>query len=90
MTIAQIAAAEGFCVWTVQKHLQGLGIRLVRKVIITPDDIQSIRDGHETARQVAARLGVSRNGVYQSAARAGMRISASRRPAQLDLFARAA
>lgn len=88
MTLAQIAFAEGWSESTIQKHLAGLGIRHASRAVITQADIRSIITGRETARQVAARLGVTRNAVYMAGVRSGFRIS-QHRP-QYDLFARAA
>ena len=87
-SIPHIAAREGWSVRTVQKHLRGLGLSRSR-VIVTLDDVLSVVEGRETVRQVAERLGVSRPAVYQRAHRVGYPIE-RRRPAQLDLFARAA
>lgn len=87
-SIPRIAAAEGWSVWTVARHMRGLGISRSR-VIVTHADIQSVLDGRETVRQVAQRLGVSRPAVYQRAHRAGFSLARPASP-QLDLFMRAA
>lgn len=87
-SIPRIAAAEGWSIRTVQKHLQGLGLSRSR-VIVTHDDVRAVIEGRETVRQVAERLGVSRPAVYQRAQRDGYRIHQAR-ARQPDLFERAA
>lgn len=90
-SIPRIAAAEGWSVGSIKRHLRGLGISRCR-IIVTRDDVLSVVEGRETVRQVADRLGVSRPAVYQRAHRDDYRIERRRpaRPAQLDLFMRAA
>lgn len=90
MTLRQLAAAEGWCVWAVQRHVAALGIRLPSRAVVTPADIHSVIAGRETARQAAARLCDTRAAVYLAGVRAGIRIGAARQPAQLDLFQHAA
>lgn len=88
-SIPRIAAAEGWSVGSIKRHLRGLGISRCR-VIVTQADVLSVVEGRETVRQVAERLRVSRPAVYQCAHRAGYRIERRRPTAQLDLFMRAA
>lgn len=91
LTVAQIAAREGWSVSTVQKHLLGLGLRMPSRARVRVEDLLSIIAGDETVRDVCERLGVTRAAVHQRAHRHGLDLGVRRgRPCrqQLSFFFR--
>ncbi|KQP18520.1 MULTISPECIES: hypothetical protein [Methylobacterium] len=82
MTYRQIAAREGWDEKTIATHCRGLGLTSQpRQPVVTLPDVESAREGRETVREVADRLGVTIQAVHQCAYRHGTRIP--RRPSRI-------
>ena len=83
MTYREIARVEGWDEKTIAVHCRGLGLTSQpRQPVVTLLDVESAREGRETVREVADRLGVTIQAVHLCAYRHGTRIA--RRPSRLD------
>ena len=83
LTYREIAAREGWDEKTIAVHCRGLGLTSQpRQPVVTLLDVESAREGRETVREVADRLGVTIQAVHLCAYRHGTRIA--RRPSRLD------
>ncbi|KQP23869.1 hypothetical protein ASF27_11920 [Methylobacterium sp. Leaf102] len=82
MSYRDIARVEGWDEKTVANHCKGLGLTSQpRQPLVEFSDVESAREGRETVREVAVRLGVTIQAVHQCAYRHGTRIH--RRPSRI-------